>query len=392
MAKKRKRRVNLKRLILVISIPVLIFILLISQWNRFRLISKGYSFSNQNIILKQEKEERQYYLENDKVEIDGYDLYENQHHYYDYNLYEKQSKKDKESVVSYIDSFYGLKDSLQELGYNIEIYRDMMKMFDIEDFRMIINQNYTYEQVKPYYQTKGFIVEDLKQYIESNLEAKDAILSVSYPFIDSSNEIIREYNINTEKYDVLIKNGFYVDSQYEPDDLVEVNIPTAQDCENNQMREEAAKALETMAKDAKKEKLYILIKSAYRSYSDQQDVYDYYFTIYDPITAASLVAIPGSSEHQLGLSVDLTSQSVEDGQDFVFGDSDEYQWVIKHAHEYGFILRYPEDKTELTGTANEPWHFRYVGKEIATEIYENDWTLEEYILEHGFSYTLKIKE
>ena len=90
--------------------------------------------------------------------------------------------------------------------------------------------------------------------------------------------------------------------------------------------------------------------------------------------------------------MDLTSQSVEDGQDFVFGDSDEYQWVIKHAHEYGFILRYPEDKTELTGTANEPWHFRYVGKEIATEIYENDWTLEEYILEHGFSYTLKIKE
>ena len=110
MAKKRKRRVNLKRLILVISIPVLIFILLISQWNRFRLISKGYSFSNQNIILKQEKEERQYYLENDKVEIDGYDLYENQHHYYDYNLYEKQSKKDKESVVYYIDYFYGLKD------------------------------------------------------------------------------------------------------------------------------------------------------------------------------------------------------------------------------------------------------------------------------------------
>ena len=101
--------------------------------------------------------------------------------------------------------------------------------------------------------------------------------------------------------------------------------------------------------------------------------------MYDPVTAASLVAVPGYSEHQLGLSVDLTCKDVIDGVYGVFGDSPDYDWTIAHAHEYGFILRYPEDKTAITGTANEPWHYRYVGVEAATEIYENGWTLEEYI-------------
>ena len=76
----------------------------------------------------------------------------------------------------------------------------------------------------------------------------------------------------------------------------------------------------------------------------------------------------------------------------MFGNTPEYQWVINHAHEYGFILRYPKDKTNITGTANEPWHFRYVGKKAAREMYEKNLTLEEYTLKHGFSYPVTLLE
>ena len=98
-----------------------------------------------------------------------------------------------------------------------------------------------------------------------------------------------------------------------------------------------------------------------------------------------MVALPGSSEHQLGLSVDLTSQSVIDGKWRFFGDTPEYKWVIENAHHYGFILRYPQNKSNITGTTNEPWHFRYVGLEVAKIIYENNWTLEDYVLHYGLS-------
>ena len=95
-----------------------------------------------------------------------------------------------------------------------------------------------------------------------------------------------------------------------PKDLVQPNIPVAPDCDNSKMRKEAAKALEEMAKEAKNLGYELAINSAYRSYADQKKTYDDYFKKYDAITAASLVALPGASEHQTGLSVDLTSTSV----------------------------------------------------------------------------------
>ena len=70
---------------------------------------------------------------------------------------------------------------------------------------------------------------------------------------------------------------------------------------------------------------------------------------------------------------------------------DRYEWVSKHAHEYGFILRYPLNKTHITGASNEPWHFRFVGVEVATEIYEKGITLEEYTQQHGFDYPVSLK-
>ena len=88
--------------------------------------------------------------------------------------------------------------------------------------------------------------------------------------------------------------------------------------------------------------------------------------------ARDYVAEPGTSEHELGLAVDINAAGGSDAWDV-------YTWLAEHAHEYGFILRYPEGKTEITGIAYEPWHYRYVGKEAAEEIHDQDITLEEYL-------------
>ena len=86
--------------------------------------------------------------------------------------------------------------------------------------------------------------------------------------------------------------------------------------------------------------------------------------------ALDWVALPGTSEHELGLAVDINDEN---------GDTGMYDWLAEHAHEYGFIQRYPPEKSSITGISHEPWHYRYVGEEAATAIYEEGITLEEYL-------------
>lgn len=90
-------------------------------------------------------------------------------------------------------------------------------------------------------------------------------------------------------------------------------------------------------------------------------------------TIIQWVAIPGTSEHQIGIAVDINADKTINSSDAV------YTWLAENAHKYGFIKRYPSDKTDITGVINEPWHYRYVGKEAAKEIYSQGICLEEYI-------------
>lgn len=394
MAQTKKRRINrkkqIKRLSLLALIILLIIFLFVSNFNRMRLWIKGYGFSEQNILLRLDKSWLNEYLELDSaLDLETWDTVENNHHYIDYVNYSSNHDVSNEQVVQYVDSFYELYDQLEQAGFSIETCRELMDSLTIDDFQAIVDAGYKYEDIQGYLDINGVIVSDIAAYIDSGLDPLDAVMNVSYPFIDSQNTITTNYQImEPDDLLVLVKHGFGVSSDYVSDDLVSTNIMVSDSNPDPRLRKEAAEALEKMAEDASKEGYTLAINSAYRSYEDQQAVYDEYFAMYDPVTAASLVAVPGYSEHQLGLSVDLTCKDVIDGVYGVFGDSPDYDWTIAHAHEYGFILRYPEDKTAITGTANEPWHYRYVGVEAATEIYENGWTLEEYIQHHGFTYDL----
>lgn len=119
-----------------------------------------------------------------------------------------------------------------------------------------------------------------------------------------------------------------------------------------------------------------MINSSYRSYEDQEIVYNNYKNSSGERFADSIAARPGSSEHQTGLALDIFSKTNTNKN--TFSQTDEAKWLKENAHNFGFILRYPEDKVDITGYSFESWHYRYVGKDIATYIYENDITYEEY--------------
>lgn len=143
---------------------------------------------------------------------------------------------------------------------------------------------------------------------------------------------------------------------------------------------QARKAFEKMAAAALLEDYRLWAFSTYRSFEYQTDLYNKYVKRDGVEEADRYSARPGYSEHQTGLAFDIGEVNKE--QDWAstrFGETDAGKWLAENAHLYGFILRYPEGKETITGYMYEAWHFRYVGEEIAKDIYENNITLEEYL-------------
>ena len=146
------------------------------------------------------------------------------------------------------------------------------------------------------------------------------------------------------------------------------------------MRAEAADAFMKLAGDAAAQGLDIVMTTAYRSYDYQSVLWNNNVNRYgNEIDANVISAKPGQSEHQTGLAVDISTADIGYQLLESFADTDEGKWIAEHAHEYGFILRYLEGKSDITGYVYEPWHIRYVGKTAAAEIKDSGLTLEEYL-------------
>ena len=151
--------------------------------------------------------------------------------------------------------------------------------------------------------------------------------------------------------------------------------------ENIYMRPEAAAALEDLFEAAAQDGITLYATSGYRSYSTQKAIFERKLERMDEKQANASVAKPGYSEHQTGLAMDIEGETTKGtGLTEAFGESPEGIWTAEHCAENGFIIRYPKEKTNITGYIYEPWHLRYVGKEAAAEITELGVTFEEYIL------------
>lgn len=179
----------------------------------------------------------------------------------------------------------------------------------------------------------------------------------------------------------LVNKVFGLPENYIPNDLVRPNVLFSfgeAKLEKSLMREEAAAALEKMFAGARNDGIELAAVSGYRSYGRQDTIFNAEVEKVGKEKALEAVAMPGSSEHQTGLTMDISSKTNNFNLDEQFGKTKEGVWLAHNAHEYGFILRYPKGKEGITGYMYEPWHFRYVGIKAATEIYKNKWTLEEY--------------
>lgn len=180
----------------------------------------------------------------------------------------------------------------------------------------------------------------------------DESLGWNLMLVNSQYRIPDDYSVEL----IRLSNGEQVDSRIYPD-------------------------LQEMFDDARGDGYSLFVRACYRSEEDQEDLMEDKIEAYRQEgysqreaehEAEKWVAKPGTSEHELGLAVDINAEGQTDGNRL-------YQWLAEHSWKYGFILRYPAEKEEITGIDYEPWHFRYVGKQAAKEMYEQDLCLEEYV-------------
>ena len=184
-------------------------------------------------------------------------------------------------------------------------------------------------------------------------------------------------NIKDIKYpnniDVLVNKNNRLDKDYIPNDLVLLDLKYSN--EDKYLRKEAYNSFIKLHNDALKLGYKIIVVSAYRSYDYQKKLYEDYVFKGGKSYADKCSARSGHSEHQTGLAIDVMGSNNDYN---LFSESIEFNWMINNSYKYGFILRYPKDKENITGFKYEPWHYRYVGIKLAKYLYENNLTLEEY--------------
>ncbi|MCM3567369.1 D-alanyl-D-alanine carboxypeptidase family protein [Neobacillus mesonae] len=179
---------------------------------------------------------------------------------------------------------------------------------------------------------------------------------------------------------VLVNKQHKLPENYAPADLVEPSIEFIfqEKSEKRKMRSEAAAAIEQLFAGASEDGVKLLGVSAYRSHATQEALFQSYVKKDGYETAQTYSALPGTSEHETGLAIDVTGGDGKCAAADCFAGSTEANWLENHAADYGFIIRYPKGKEEITGYQYEPWHLRYVGKKAAADIAGQGITLEEY--------------
>ena len=277
---------------------------------------------------------------------------------------------------------------LLTLGYTKE---------DVELFESKLNEKeldnlvtYEYNEFIPsFVKEKYFLYKNLEKYLSKvitkdqdffkykgvegykydNIVAQVNTRAVDTPYENPTNtDLSKGYAILVNKYNSL---GI----EYEPDDLVDIPIKYYYGSAKK-IRQEAYDAFVEMWEAANQEGIYLVIVSAYRNGADQKEAYDYYANLKGTTYADSIAARPGFSEHQTGLALDIYSKGNTVAE--TFKDSNAYKWLINNCYKYGFILRYPEAKSTLTGYNYESWHYRYVGKELAQKVHDEGITYDEY--------------
>lgn len=375
---KRKRKKNNKKKLLLLLIMIILIVLFLV----YILLPKNYGYKKETIEVFKEN-----------------DLYEQ---IKDKKIYSKtleeainQNSFNKEYFLEYLDikyiddkDFISNINKLLNLGYSSKdinaIYnkipdsvniiidskynKDIINIMNLSYFKIDNLKRYLdYDimEVKSIYDIsnikKDFNYEDVVTYVNANLDKE---------YYSSDNLISNE---DASKIDVLVNKYHKLDENYEPSDLTIIDSKYASGTQK--LRKEAQIKFEEIASDMAKENLKIYAGSTYRSYTYQKGLYDRYVKKDGFAAAETYSARSGYSEHQLGLAVDI----VNGKWDYLSENDKEYDYLVKNSYKYGFILRYPRGSEYITGYMFEDWHFRYLGVELATKVFNSGLTYDEYI-------------
>ena len=374
---KRKRKKNNKKkililIIVIILIPSLVYILLPKNYGYKKETIEVFKENNLYEQIKDKKiysktlEEainqnsfnKEYFLEYLDIKyIDDEDFISNINKLLNLGY----SSKDINAIYNKIpDSVNIIIDS----KYNKDIINIMnLSYFKIDNLKRYLD--YDIMEVKSIYDIsnikKDFNYEDVVTYVNANLDKE---------YYSSDNLISNE---DASKIDVLVNKYHKLDENYEPSDLTIIDSKYASGTQK--LRKEAQIKFEEMASDMAKENLKIYAGSTYRSYTYQKGLYDRYVKKDGFAAAETYSARSGYSEHQLGLAVDI----VNGKWDYLSENDKEYDYLVKNSYKYGFILRYPRGSEYITGYMFEDWHFRYLGIELATKVFNSGLTYDEYI-------------
>lgn len=277
--------------------------------------------------------------------------------------YIKINYLDKKDFIEKINDYL-------EIGYNGNEINDIFKLSEKNQIKLL---DLTKQNFSKYLNVSNFNIDNLQRY-NAYLEKtnKDIQTVVTYVNINLDKEFYTDSKLveNPNDLTIIVNKYNHVDKDFVPEDMVVLFDSTR----GAKMVRPAAEAYKKFIEAAKTDGITLESTTAYRSYSFQNTLYTNYVAKDGVKEADTYSARPGSSEHQLGLAVDLNDPNVSSSR----LDEKDFKWVLENSYKYGFIVRYTEEGVPITGYMEEPWHIRYLGIDLATKVYESGLTYEEY--------------
>lgn len=273
-------------------------------------------------------------------------------------------------IIKCIQGCDGTKNALKKKGYSKEDIASITEVLNKEEIAKILELDYQESLAKIVKQTY-YIPKNLYIYLEqakTNKDIEKVISLVNTGSYQSWYTNTKETDLN-KGYSILVNKYNYLKEDFTLDDLVPISNQYAY--EGHSIRKEVHDQYIKMWKAAKAQDLTLIVNSSYRTYAKQQSEYN--------ASDDDYAAKPGFSEHQTGLALDIVSY--KEGQSILgndFENTPEFNWLQENAHKYGFILRYPDGKEDITGYHYESWHYRYLGVDMATKVKNSGLTYDEY--------------
>ncbi len=285
----------------------------------------------------------------------------------------KKKKKINEIRYDYIES-------LKDKGYSKDTIIYVLKNLSKTEMTKLLNRKYD-KDLEEYVLINGFDYSKYNRYLSyqknnKNVKKEDIVLRIELK-IDLDNYEDTEEIEDPDSLLAYVNKHRYISKDYEPSDLVDMDDKYSNNYYGvNKLRKEAYEHFKEMVDAANKAGIEFLADTTYRSYEDQEIIYNNYAYEHTKDETDKYAARPGYSEHELGTAIDVSNVwYIEEGDE-------EYEWIQKNSWKYGFIMRYKKGKEDITKYAAEDWHIRYVGVKTATLIHNKGITFDEYWIKY----------